>query len=626
MIQAPTGGGKSYLARHLVRQLLARSPSEAAVFVDDPKGDFYAGLEEDCAALTLENRTILFNTSHGERLVGFNPLLRNGLSPQDHALWILGAVKACWGQENFDATPQLARWLFNGTAPAIEGGGTFLDALEMLNYEKSSTRRLFIEKSTDSLVKQEWENYEKLSQTRRREETASAYARLRPFVHNPTIKQIMAPPHASLDLGRALREGKILLSHIPRYRPLDPELVSLLRSLLLHSLLAQAFHHPVGERPPLYIVLDEAEHLLERDTGAIATILNEGRSLGIHLILIFHTFAQVARKNPALLASVLANCRTKFVGGHIPQEDLRILTEEFFVEEWSPYIVKDEITGLEVEPIEETRAQISLSEGEQKSLARTAGIALGDALARGITAQVSGGIGKTDATSDVRSRGKSNSHQHTEGFREADASGASVGDVFGPDGMPLTTYHGDASSHVSDHSIADAYGTTESEAEAHGSSSAVIRSIAASIAGSLTRTNTRTTSGSVAETVGRNAQHGVTIVPFLAPRKRVRVVSRTFLGLQEFLTEKLNRLKGQRVAHWAVKPPEGRATFFRAVFVQPLLKTKERLLGFRQRVFRDPCYIAVISPPAEPLGAAFPIETPMVEFSETPPPTFREED
>jgi hypothetical protein len=615
MIQAPTGAGKSVLARHLVRHLLRLPASEAAIFMDDPKGDLYAGLEEDCAALDLDDRTILFNTA---RPLAFNPLKKNGISSQDHALWILGAVKACWGQETFDQTPQMARWLFNGTQPAIEGDGTFLDALEMLNYEETTTRRRLMAATTDQLVRSEWEHYEKLPPIRRREETASAYARLRPFVHNPTIKQIVAQSEASLDIGEVLREGKILLSHIPRYRPLDPELVNLLRTLLVQSFLAQAFYHPLGERPPLYLIIEEAEHLLERDTGAIETILNEGRSLGIHLVLIFHSFAQVAKKNPALLSSVLANCRTKFIGGNIPQEDLKILTEEFFVEEWSPFIVKDEITGLEVEPLEETRAQISLSEGEQESLARTVGNALGEALAKGTTRQRSATRGQTAARSYSHSCGTSDTDSHGDGFQEGDNVGAAAGTVIGLDGMTASTYDVDSRAHLDSYSSMDSSAHTESEAEAWGRSTALMRQATTGIAASIARTINRSFSASIAATTGHSRQRGVTIVPFHALRKRVKVVSRAFLQLQEFLAEKLIHIKKQRKGHWVVKPPEGLAEFFSAWgIIRPLLKSAERLDQFRRRVFGSSCYPALNAE-----GKPYQLSAPAVESTPTPPPDY----
>ncbi len=381
-ILAPTQHGKSFLARHIIRDLLTEN---ATVYVDDPKGDLYHGLEEDCAALGLADRTILFDTSRRDRLLVFNPLQPMGLQPEDHALWVVGSVKACWHQESMDETPQRLRWMFNALVPVIAAEGGFHDALSLLNYRSKSRRREILEATTNPLIREEWEGYENLTVARRREETASTFGWLSPFCTNPTIRGIVGNGANSVDIGRALTDGSIFLTYLPRFRPLQPDQVNFLRSLFLQSLLAQAFHIPLGDRPPLYIVLDEAEHVLERDPDVIETILNEGATLGIHLILIFHTLAQVTKEKPALLASVLSNCRTKILGGHLTQQDLPMLTEEFFIEEWHPYIVKQQFETLEVEPVETTRDTVALSEGFEEAVAKHAGRALGQVLQKAKT-------------------------------------------------------------------------------------------------------------------------------------------------------------------------------------------------------------------------------------------------
>ena len=615
MIQAPTGRGKTSLVRPILRSLF-QWPQPLAIWIDDPKGgsgDLYQGVVEDCAALGLDNRAILFNTGDGH-LPTFNPFRRNGLAVADQALWILGAIKACWGQETFEQTPQMLRWLFNAVSLAVEGDATFRDALEILQYEHSDIRRRFVERTADPLLKQEWSLYQALPPARRREETASAYARLRPFCTNPTVEKIVGKSAGSLDLGEHfLKAGRILATAFPRYRPLAPELTTMLRSLCTQSILAQALHIPLGERPPLVIVLEEAEHALEHDTGAIETILAEGRSLGIHLVLVFHTFAQVQKKNPALLASVLSHCQTKIIGGGIPDADLDILTPELYLQEWHPYIVRDEITGLEVEPVEELRAQVNLSEGEQHSLTETAGLALASALAKAIACQGSW----TKAKTDSQSRNWSDSDAHADGFQEHDSSVASSGEVIGPDGVPLSTYGGDASVHGSGYSCQDSAAHTEGG----GRSRALMRAVTTGIAGSLTRTLNHTSTTSIANTVGRNNQQGVTIGPFLSPRKRWKVVSRQFISSQDFLTMKRNILKTLARGSWAIKRGERRAICFRAAWpITPLIasahRMRERLAEFSQHVCEKPFY-CVFLPEA---SAPYQIPAAEVESPQAPPP------
>jgi hypothetical protein len=433
MLQAPTGHGKTFLSRAIFREL---APKSVALFCDDPKGDYVLDLEEDCAALRLDERVSVFDTSDPFRTLVLNPLKKNGIPVEDQTEWLLDAIRQSFRQDNFDETPQRPRWMFNALLPVIEGEGTFDDVLGMLDYTQLNLRRVFIERTSNPLVRKEWLSYQELSASRRREETNSAFAWLRKFCINTTTRRIFMPSPHAFDFGQFLRTGGIHLQRIMRRRPLSEEQVNFVRSVSLSMLLANAFHIPLGERPPLYVVLDEAEHLLAREPehgGVIETILNEGRSLGIHLILIFHTFAQVAKTNPALLATVLTNCRTKIIGGHLTQPDLEILSSELFVKDWHPHIVRDEITALEVEPVETTREQrsVSRSKSRGRSLALPESVSDGtsESRARGSNQSVTLGIqhSRSEARARGTSRGRSSavgqSISDVDSWAESDAEG-----------------------------------------------------------------------------------------------------------------------------------------------------------------------------------------------------------
>jgi Helicase HerA, central domain len=431
MIQAPTGHGKTFLARLLFRELAQQQL--AALYFDDPKHDFLEALEEDCAALNLAHRVTISDTSDRSRMPSWNPLKKNGIAIDDHTSWILTAIRSCFQAEDFDNQPQRRRWLSNAIWPVVEMNGSFDDVLDLLNFQHSTIRHQVIEYSQNQLVRQEWASYAELSITRRRDETYSAYGWLRKFCENETFRQIFMPHPHSFDLGAAIKNGGIVLDSFPRYRPLDPELVNFMRSLRLQFVLAYGFHIPLGDRPPLYVCLDEAEHVLSRDTGVIETILSEGRSLGIFLILIFHSFAQVAKNRPELLPILLTNCRTKIIGGHLPQGDLDILSGELFVTDWHPHIVRDEITALEVEPVETTRVQRSISytvsRGRGLSLPENVTEGTSASLARGSNESVTVGVQHSESAAETigTSRGRSltmgKSETEVDSWAETDGDG-----------------------------------------------------------------------------------------------------------------------------------------------------------------------------------------------------------
>jgi hypothetical protein len=675
MIQATTGHGKTFLSRILFRELAKRRP-QVAIYVDDPKHDYLPDLEVDCAALGLDERVTIFDTSDPARTPVFNPLKKNGISIEDQSAWLLSAIRSCFKQDSFDVTPQRPRWMMNALMPVIEAEGTFDDVLAMLNYQEVGVRRAFIERTTNALVRKEWIAYEDLSVTRRRDETASAFAWLRKFCLNTTLQRIFQPSPLSFDFGYFLRNAGILLQSFPRYRPLDEESVNFLRSISLQSLLAQAFHIPLGERPPLYIFLDEAEHALERDTGAIETILSEGRSLGIHLILLFHNFAQVQRSNPALLESALTKCRTKFIGGHLTQANLEVLTSELFVGEWHPHIIRDQIYALEVEPCEEVRVSrtrsrsrswehgcsypytetegTSESETMGESSGETFGVQVhqGRSTGRSRARTVADGTAHTvmDGVADTEMEGESHSsgYGQTAGATDALGVGSSAAETTGmsmtwdpytmgalmpnamttsrnamagtnvndvhADSVGESAFESEGYSYMRGTTVSHADADTTSHVEAHttGASEADMLSHGITASQSYERSESCTTGQSHAvshgvtpsESEGESITESETVSPFMAVKKRWRVASREFLSLQDFLTTKLIKLKGQPNAHWAVQPPQGKAVFFTALFVKPLAGGRERLKEFRERVLAKPWYhrpaLTADAVPAEP--------------------------
>jgi hypothetical protein len=427
-------------------------------------------------------------------------------------------------------------------------------------------------------------------------------------------------------------------------------------------LLAQAFHIPPAERPPLLIILDEAEHALSRDSGVIATILREGRGLNIHLILLFHEFAEVAAHNPGLLETVLNGCRTKFIGGHLTQSNLEVLTAELFTTAWHPHIVRDKIVSLEVEPVETTRVSISRSRSRSReqgcsypssetvgsSTSQTVGESAGMSADLNVQRGVSRGQSRAhttangtahtvmDGTSESEMYGTS--HMSGEGYSTGamDAQSTGMSAVLGTgmtetwdpqnpaalfpnsmttslsemagmhssgthaesQGYNFSTASGESYARGKARSHVEGISRNHVEADSVAASEAEMRSAGASFSRSQERSHSTTTGQNNAisrgvtpsVSVGESFTEAETISPFHELRKCWRVASREFLSLQDFLTTKLIKLKSLATAHWVVQTPQGTVVFFRALWVKPLMRGKERLAAFRANVRRKPWY------------------------------------
>jgi len=504
MIEAPPRSGKTMVARHLGRYLL---PKKASVVSFDSKGDLHYGLREDCAALGLDDHAVLIETN-SKNLTAWNPLKRTGLDPQNQAAWVAAAFLSAWRQHTFFETAQMWRWLYNTMALCIDGGGSIVDALNVLRSEGGFQRSQMKARCNLQEVKREWDTYEKLSDTKKFEITGPAFARLQPFCENPVIEAMMTAPN-SLDIGDVLRGGMKLFAHIPSSDPLLPGVAQMLRSLLFHLIIAQARN--IKDRPPLYLIIDEAWEVMEHDPELLEEILNVGSSpnVRIHVILIFHTFAQAAKVNPGLLSGLLSFCRTKILGGGIPDEDLKVLTPEFFRQEWHPYIIKDRELKLIQESVETTRVQKSKSVGGSIQ----AGLTFHETMVKALM------------------RGKSTHH----GFSDF--------------------------SSAMEHLLPDDAGSVMLGGSGGGFMSGSGESVAESDAKGTAKGKTRQR--------GRNWSEGETTLPFHEIKNHWYYVNR-YLELNEFLASKQNKLKTQRARNFVVKYFEDNAVFFRSVDVLPL--------------------------------------------------------
>jgi hypothetical protein len=135
------------------------------------------------------------------------------------------------------------------------------------------------------------------------------------------------------------------------------------------------------------------------------------------------------------------------------------------------------------------------------------------------------------------------------------------------------------------------------ETAGSGSSYVAVSTTTRGIAKTIGSVFSEAVSSSTSKSVGKTSSKTITRAAFHELQKRMKVSSREFFGLQEFLTTKLQKLKGQPVAHWAVKTIEGRAVFFKATFVKSLDKGRDLLSDFRKLVFNKSWYAALPEKP-----------------------------
>lgn len=143
-ILGSTGVGKSFLMEAIIKSLILQG---CGVVLIDPHGDLYHRLLAFCSWLSfqkpqlqLHRRVIPFDVAETQEIIGFNPVARNARVMTYQVVALMESIRKCWAQSSFDATPRLARWLFNVAYALVAANVTFVQAQHLVNPAASLER------------------------------------------------------------------------------------------------------------------------------------------------------------------------------------------------------------------------------------------------------------------------------------------------------------------------------------------------------------------------------------------------------------------------------------------------------------------------------------------------------
>src|SRR5579871_253838 len=307
-----------------------------------------------------------------------------------------------------------------------------------------------------------------------------------------------------------------------------------------------------------------------------------------------------------VLESMLTCARTKIVFGGLTAHDLDILAREVLFSEFDPYIIKDQRTTLELDPIESKRVSVTSGSSHSQSETHSAG------------GSRSKSAGESHSQSRQHGSGSTNSHTvgHSNGHVLSSSSGSSEGSSNSemtmelPDGTiaPISTSAGDSGSQSESATTTDI--TTESESNTCGSSQ--FESHGEQHGLQTNETSGQSWSTATGESTGEN--HSKTIAPFYSYNKRRVVSHRAFFSVEEFWTLAIQQLKGQPKMTFCISVPDKKPLFLRAPFVKiPWISARQRARGMAV-IFSRPYYHSTI--PQAPASRPNPIE--MLESNRTP--------
>lgn len=346
LITGATRRGKSYLTSILAR-IFAK---DSAVILLDPHGTLAEQVLEHLSydkQMVLEaDRVIYWDINSKEQTIGYNPLKRIEYIDLDKQVdMLMDACLRVWGQDDFNETPTLARWLFLGFSILIQTGKTMLEAEHIFSLTNSEKRREILEEAKELLVDSEDEQYidgfewiernqlqglteefnwlDKQSSKIQKDEMLSGHNRIFRFLSSATLRVILGQQDG-LDLREIMDEKKVLIVN------LRPERASKQASRLLALMMTNEIYHLSFSRrnySDAYIILDEFSTITTR---SISEATSETGKYGVWWVLITQFLEQVRNLDPMVLDALITNCITKITFGGMTVRDCEIIGEDMF--------------------------------------------------------------------------------------------------------------------------------------------------------------------------------------------------------------------------------------------------------------------------------------------------------
>jgi hypothetical protein len=361
-----TGTGKSKLLERLIRQDIAKwHKSRCGLLLLDPHGSLYDGLMNWLAwnqKWYSDIPIVPIDLRRTDWTVGYNVLRTR--SKADPAVLVENFVQAMahvWGEEGTERTPRFARWASNVLWTLYEKKQTLIEAEYLIALMAKQQRSALTGELSKRSIAQDWAFANSLTPKDFDIQISSTVNRLHNFLRTEKLRLMFGQSNASLDLGKALEEGAIILVNLSSEGAQVSEGdASLFATLLLSDLWTAARERGKGidghDVKPFYVYLDEFQNFI---TPTIAKNLDQARGFGLHLTLANQFPRQILHagaNGPEVFDSVMANARSKIVFETRGEENLRPLAMDLFMGLMNPDEIKHKLYSTKVmDYVEETR-------------------------------------------------------------------------------------------------------------------------------------------------------------------------------------------------------------------------------------------------------------------------------
>lgn len=361
-----TGTGKSKLLEYLIRQDIAKwYNSHCGLLLLDPHGSLYDGLMNWIAWNQTELKDVPIvpiDLRHNDWTIGYNVL--RSRPKADPAVVINNFVQAMayvWGESGTERTPLFARWASNVLGTLYEKQRTLIEAEYLIDLVSKQPRLVLTQNLSQRSLSQAWLYANALAPRDFDSQISSTVNRLRTFLTTEKLRLMFGQTGASLDLGKALEEGSIILVNLSTEGArISEEDASLFATLLLSDLWTAAKERGKGtdgrDVKPFYVYIDEFQNFV---TPTIAKNLDQARGYGLHLTLANQFPRQILHSGAngmQVYDSIMANARSKIVFETRGEENLRPLALDLFMGTMNPDEIKLKLYSTKVmDYAEETR-------------------------------------------------------------------------------------------------------------------------------------------------------------------------------------------------------------------------------------------------------------------------------
>ncbi len=368
-----TGTGKSKMLESLIRQDIKQwHRTKCGALIIDPHGSLYNSLINWLAwnGCYLGNVPIVpIDLRQKDWTIAYNVMRPRSIA--DPAVVISNFVQAMayvWGATGTQETPLFARISKEVLWPLYEKKLTLLEAEYLVDRVNKRIRSELTEGLSKDSVAQSWNFVNALSPRDFDFQFSSTVNRFNNFLHTEKLRLMFGQNGTSLDLGRAIEEGQIIIANLSTEGArVSEEDASLFATLLLSDLWTAAKERgkgmEEGDIKPFYVYIDEFQNFV---TPTIAKNLDQARGFGLHLTLANQFPRQILHAGANGLAvydSVMANARSKIVFSLEGEDNLKPLAQSLFMGVINPDAVKLELRSRKImDYIEEERTVTSTSE------------------------------------------------------------------------------------------------------------------------------------------------------------------------------------------------------------------------------------------------------------------------